>query len=224
MPQPSTSITPSAAWETAETSEMHEIAPLYGKTYHFWQVDRGDVVPMGEPKLMGSFTDEQTVQKVVGQSEDVKRPSERLCELTGRDKRFGVDVARKSAARTGIEDTQVIEGKQRRICEIRSSSLHGKKLIAARRRRHVGIISREAFENFSKVRSKAHVNIERRYLILKAHKMMSLRRPVFRGGFPFSLDENGSRVTVFVHSQWRGEFPNVSSVTQISSQCTSRGN
>ncbi|PYI08966.1 DUF1264-domain-containing protein, partial [Aspergillus sclerotiicarbonarius CBS 121057] len=39
-PSPS-SLVPDTAWEAAETAEMRDILPLYGKTYHFWQVDRG---------------------------------------------------------------------------------------------------------------------------------------------------------------------------------------
>ncbi len=35
------------AWEQAETKEMEEVISLYGKTYHFWQVDKGDKLPLG---------------------------------------------------------------------------------------------------------------------------------------------------------------------------------
>ncbi len=52
---------PNAAWEVAETAEMREIIGLYGKTYHFWQVDRGDQLPLGEPQLMMSFTKDDQV-------------------------------------------------------------------------------------------------------------------------------------------------------------------
>ena len=45
---------PNAAWEMAETKEMEQVIELYGKTYHFWQVDRGDPVPMGSPELMST--------------------------------------------------------------------------------------------------------------------------------------------------------------------------
>jgi hypothetical protein len=31
---------PNVIWEVAETEEMKEVIGLYGKTYHFWQVDR----------------------------------------------------------------------------------------------------------------------------------------------------------------------------------------
>ncbi|KAF7589191.1 hypothetical protein BBP40_004679 [Aspergillus hancockii] len=86
---------PSTVWEVAETAEMKDIVPLYGKTYHFWQVDRGDVVPMGPPVLMGSFT----------KDEDVKRVHEGGLEglCNGRDERFGVDVKRKREVRGEIE-------------------------------------------------------------------------------------------------------------------------
>ncbi|RQM07800.1 hypothetical protein DH86_00000670, partial [Scytalidium sp. 3C] len=47
---------PDVAWNKAETAEMEEIVGLYGKTYHLWQVDRGDEVPLGVPQLMGSYT------------------------------------------------------------------------------------------------------------------------------------------------------------------------
>jgi hypothetical protein len=35
-----------------EVPLMNEIADTYGKTWIFWQTDRGDALPLGEPKLM----------------------------------------------------------------------------------------------------------------------------------------------------------------------------
>lgn len=58
MPSPSV---PNTVWEIAETEEMKQIVGLYGKTYHFWQVDRGDVLPLGRPELMMSFTKSEQV-------------------------------------------------------------------------------------------------------------------------------------------------------------------
>ncbi|KAK7951819.1 uncharacterized protein PG986_007547 [Apiospora aurea] len=68
-------------WEAAETAEMKEVVHLYGKVYHLWQTDRGDALPLGEPKLMTSFTEagQFDFDKVVGD----------------RDRRFGVDYKRK---------------------------------------------------------------------------------------------------------------------------------
>ncbi|KAJ7857614.1 CwfJ C-terminus 1-domain-containing protein-like protein [Mycena olivaceomarginata] len=48
----------SSAWEAAETKEMEDVVKLYGKTYHLWQTDRGDALPLGKPELMMSFTRE----------------------------------------------------------------------------------------------------------------------------------------------------------------------
>lgn len=58
MPNPNV---PNAVWEIAETEEMKEVIGLYGKTYHFWQVDRGDKLPFGKPELMMSFTKDEQV-------------------------------------------------------------------------------------------------------------------------------------------------------------------
>lgn len=55
MPAPA--MVPDAVWEAAETEEMKEVVKLYGKVYHLWQVERGDQLPLGEPRLMTSFTE-----------------------------------------------------------------------------------------------------------------------------------------------------------------------
>lgn len=78
---------PNAAWELAETKEMEEVVGLYGKTYHFWQVDRGDTIPLGKPELMMSFTkDEQVPWDLV----------------KDRDERYGVSTDRKRELRRHI--------------------------------------------------------------------------------------------------------------------------
>jgi len=60
MPNPNV---PNAVWEIAETEEMKEVIGLYGKTYHFWQVDKGDTLPLGKPELMMSFTKDEQVSR-----------------------------------------------------------------------------------------------------------------------------------------------------------------
>ncbi|KAJ5370720.1 Oil body-associated protein 1B [Penicillium cataractarum] len=85
---------PTVVWEAAETAEMEDIAPVYGKTYHMWQVDRGDPVPMGPPQLMGSFTSPETVEKAHKGGMDGL--------LRDRDERFGVDYRTKAKKREGI--------------------------------------------------------------------------------------------------------------------------
>jgi hypothetical protein len=73
---------------------MEDIAPVYGKTYHMWQVDRGDPVPMGPPQLMGSFVSPETVEKAHEGGMDGL--------LKDRDERFGVDYRTKAKKREGI--------------------------------------------------------------------------------------------------------------------------
>jgi hypothetical protein len=58
MPNP---MVPNAVWEVPETEEMKEVVGLYGKTFHFWQVDRGDILPLGKPELMMSYTKDEQV-------------------------------------------------------------------------------------------------------------------------------------------------------------------
>lgn len=38
----------SEEWEKAEVEAVDEVVGLYGKTWHFWQVDKGDELPLGE--------------------------------------------------------------------------------------------------------------------------------------------------------------------------------
>ena len=49
-------LTAPGASAAAEQSLMQELVTTYGKTWHLWQVDRGDVLPLGLPKLMMGFT------------------------------------------------------------------------------------------------------------------------------------------------------------------------
>ncbi|APA08063.1 hypothetical protein SS1G_00289 [Sclerotinia sclerotiorum 1980 UF-70] len=85
---------PDAVWTMAETEEMKEIVGLYGKTFHFWQTDRGDELPLGMPMLMGSFTGDEQV------------PWDKVKE---RDERFHVDTMKKREARKDIESVDIHE-------------------------------------------------------------------------------------------------------------------
>ncbi|KAI5080926.1 hypothetical protein GOP47_0004109 [Adiantum capillus-veneris] len=40
----------------AEKMEMKELAKTYGKVFHFWQFDKGDILPIGPPQLMMALT------------------------------------------------------------------------------------------------------------------------------------------------------------------------
>lgn len=95
MPKPS--AIPEAAWEIAENKEMEQLVQIYGKVYHLWQVDRGDKLPLGEPRLMTSFTAPEQMkggfEKIVGE----------------RDERFGSDWRRKKEVRGYIEEPRIHE-------------------------------------------------------------------------------------------------------------------
>ena len=56
MPYPNI---PNVVWEIAEVEEMNEVIGLYGKTFHFWRVDRGDVLPLGKLELTSFTRNEQ---------------------------------------------------------------------------------------------------------------------------------------------------------------------
>ncbi|TVY49165.1 Oil body-associated protein 1A [Lachnellula occidentalis] len=89
MPNPNL---PNAVWEIPETEEMKEVVGLYGKTYHFWQVDRGDTLPLGKPELMMSFTKDEQV------------PWDKIKD---RDERYGVDTLQKRETRKVIERAEI---------------------------------------------------------------------------------------------------------------------
>lgn len=80
-------------WEKAETEAMKEIVGLYGKTWHFWQIDRGDELPVGYPTLMGSLTEENQV--------DLDSA------LRERNARFNVDHHQKAKQREGIKKPEI---------------------------------------------------------------------------------------------------------------------
>ncbi|KAF5982390.1 DUF1264 domain-containing protein [Fusarium coicis] len=86
---------PESAWQVAENYEMDQVVQLYGKVYHLWQTDRGDTLPLGEPKLMTSFTAD-------GQFDFEKHVGER-------DRKFGTDWRVKKEARKDIPNPVVHE-------------------------------------------------------------------------------------------------------------------
>ena len=49
-------------WEAAELDAMNEVVGLYGKTWHFWQVDRGDEFPLG--KLAAQIVTRRRVSEI----------------------------------------------------------------------------------------------------------------------------------------------------------------
>ncbi|XP_043722034.1 oil body-associated protein 1A-like [Telopea speciosissima] len=39
-----------------QRQDLDKVCKTYGKTFHFWQIDRGDELPLGLPQLMMAFT------------------------------------------------------------------------------------------------------------------------------------------------------------------------
>ena len=76
----------------AERALMKDFATTYGKTWHTWQVDRGDPLPLGIPQLMMGFTaDGQVDPKLVAE----------------RDRDLGIDTADKQRQRADLQDPVV---------------------------------------------------------------------------------------------------------------------
>jgi len=46
-----------------ERRDLEKVCKTYGKTIHFWQVDRGDALPLGIPQIMMALTREGQLQQ-----------------------------------------------------------------------------------------------------------------------------------------------------------------
>jgi hypothetical protein len=79
----------------AEKELMQDFVSTYGKTWTLWQVDRGDALPLGLPKLMMGFTAD-------GQA-DPKR-------VAVRDRELGVDAAKVKAQRADLPTRPIAAG------------------------------------------------------------------------------------------------------------------
>lgn len=81
--------------DMAEKEVMKKLVETYGKTWHTWQVDRGDTLPLGTPKLMMGFTaDGQANAALVSQ----------------RDSVMGTDTAAKRASRRDLPSPEIAPG------------------------------------------------------------------------------------------------------------------
>ncbi len=94
MPVPPSHKGKADEWEKLETEAMKQVVGLYGKTWHFWQVDRGDKIPLGYPRLMGSLSEAGQVNL-----EEVMKERNEL---------YGVDLGKKQQLREGIKEPGVV--------------------------------------------------------------------------------------------------------------------
>ncbi|MGQ7297499.1 OBAP family protein [Quadrisphaera sp. KR29] len=81
--------------EVAEHAHVEHLAGTYGKTFHTWQYDRDEEVPLGVPRLMMAFTGDGQLR------EDL---------LRARDERLGTSAGRKRRQREGIAVGEPVPG------------------------------------------------------------------------------------------------------------------
>lgn len=81
--------------EAAEKELMKDLVGTYGKTWHTWQVDRGDKLPLGIPQLMMGFTAE-------GQAD--------AALVTARDKGYEISSEEKKKDRADIPAPEILPG------------------------------------------------------------------------------------------------------------------
>lgn len=70
-----------------EDLEMQKLTDTYGKTFHTWQVDRGDTIPLGPPQLMMAFTGDGQIDPKLVEERD-KREGKNTAELAEHRKKL----------------------------------------------------------------------------------------------------------------------------------------
>lgn len=88
-------LTATGATAATEKELMQELVNTYGKTWHLWQVDRGDVLPLGLPQLMMGFTADGQVDPLM---------------VAARDREQQIDSAKLKAGRAGLVVRPVAPG------------------------------------------------------------------------------------------------------------------
>lgn len=81
--------------DVAERELMKKLVGTYGKTWHTWHTDLGQALPIGVPQLMMGFTAD-------GQADPAM--------VAERDRRFGIDSAKKREQRREIEAPAIAAG------------------------------------------------------------------------------------------------------------------
>jgi len=78
-----------------EKEVMKELIKTYGKTFHLWQIDRGDKIPMGPPQLMMALVDDNQIN---------------LDLVKKRDEQCGSNTEEKKKYREDMEEPKKVEG------------------------------------------------------------------------------------------------------------------
>jgi len=88
-------LTAPGASAGAEQKLMQDLVNTYGKTWHLWQVDRGDALPLGLPRLMMGFTADGQIDPGL---------------VAARDRELNVVTAEAKAQRAGFKPRPVAAG------------------------------------------------------------------------------------------------------------------
>jgi len=81
--------------EVSERKLMQDTANTYGKTFHTWEIDRGDKIPTGIPKLMMAFTEDKQLHQEL---------------LDKRDKKYGISTEKLKSSRKNLKINPVLSG------------------------------------------------------------------------------------------------------------------
>lgn len=81
--------------EAAERELMKKLVNTYGKTWHTWQVDRGDALPLGIPQLMMAPVEDGLISPAL---------------IAERDEYLGTDTNEKRRSRADIPDPAIAPG------------------------------------------------------------------------------------------------------------------
>ncbi|CAG8454317.1 675_t:CDS:2 [Acaulospora morrowiae] len=87
-------MVPNALADATEKKVMEGLVNTYGKTWHFWQVDRGDPLPYGPPQLMMSFVKDNQISPKL---------------LEDRDSRYKVSTEELRQKRADIKSTYNVD-------------------------------------------------------------------------------------------------------------------
>ncbi|KAI8819405.1 DUF1264-domain-containing protein [Fimicolochytrium jonesii] len=88
---PMLSLIPRSMHKEIENHELSKIVNTWGKTWHLWQVDRGDILPFGPPSLMTSFTRPGQIDPELLEARD-EREGVSTADLIERRKEIAADA------------------------------------------------------------------------------------------------------------------------------------
>jgi Protein of unknown function (DUF1264) len=80
--------------ELAEHAYFKDLVTTYGKTFHYWQIDRDDF-PYGIPQLMMGFTKDGQIKEEM---------------IQDRDRRYGISTSKRRRQRADIPMPNVVQG------------------------------------------------------------------------------------------------------------------